>query len=83
MPAGYGHSTFCERRDIAALRKKGLSLSDIARRLGRGKVTLDREVWQKSGGRGYSPKWAQRNGDWRHRATSSAQHEQRSEPIPL
>ena len=50
MANSYRQVSYEERCQIDALRKEGLSLSQIARRLGRSKSTVSREVGRNSGG---------------------------------
>ena len=51
----YHQLTTEERCDIYVLRKQGLSLSAIARRLGRSRSTISREVERNKGKKGYRP----------------------------
>ena len=72
MANTYRHVSYEERCQIDALKKEGLSLSQIARRLGRSKSTVSREVARNSGGRGYRPKQAEGKAAERRQAASAA-----------
>lgn len=54
----YTHLTGEERYHISALRKTGLSLSNIGSIIGRDKSTISREINRNTGKRGYRPKQA-------------------------
>lgn len=58
MNHSYTHLTGEERYHISALRKTGLSLSEIADTIGRNKSTISREIKRNTGKRGYRPKQA-------------------------
>lgn len=55
---GYTQLTQEERYQIYILKKTGISLSEIARPLGRNKATISREIRRNRGLRGYRPKQA-------------------------
>jgi transposase, IS30 family len=65
MGAHYRHLTRDERMKIKALLQEGFSISHIARRLGRSRSTVAREIKRNSGQRGYRPKQAQEKADER------------------
>ncbi len=58
MNHSYTHLTVEERYHISSLRKTGISLSEIARQIGRNKSTISREIKRNTGQRGYRPKQA-------------------------
>ncbi|MPV87012.1 IS30 family transposase [Ostreibacterium oceani] len=58
MNYSYTHLTDYERYHIFILRKSKISLSEIARKLGRDKSTISREIQRNTGKRGYRPKQA-------------------------
>ena len=57
MPKGYSHLTQCERYQISALKKSGLSNRKIACQIGKHRSTIDREIKRTctSKSRKYSP----------------------------
>ncbi|WP_344880984.1 helix-turn-helix domain-containing protein, partial [Nonomuraea antimicrobica] len=58
MPGG--HLTYDDRHKIAEGLAAGLSYAEIARRLGRPRSTVGREVARNGGPHGYGPARAQR-----------------------
>jgi len=58
MPKGYHHLTYDERCQIYTLKKRGDSLSNIAKELGVHPSTIYREIKRNSGKRGYRYKQA-------------------------
>ena len=68
----YTHLTAEERYHISALRKTGLSLSEIARIIGRDKSTISREINRNTGRRGYRPKQAH---DFAQQRKSNGNHQ--------
>src|SRR5574337_821530 len=58
-----------ERHAIALGLQKDMSLSAIARALGRSKSTISRECQRNAGGKGYTSKYAQQRSDRRRRFT--------------
>ena len=71
MPKGYLHLAHDERCQIYALKKSGLSNSQIAIQLDRARSTIGREVKRNSGRRGYRHQQAQRRTYERRKAASS------------
>ena len=69
--ATYRHVTFEERCKIDALRKEGLSLEAIGKRLGRSASTISRELARNGDGRGYGPDRAQERAQRRRREASA------------
>lgn len=59
MGQNYTQLTAGERNQLYALRKAKLSMTKIAKQLGRPRSTLYRELVRNTGGRGYRPKQAQ------------------------
>ena len=72
MASSFQHVSYEERCKIDALKKEGLTLSEIAKRLGRDKSTISRELARNSGGRGYRPSQAQGKAAERRQAASAA-----------
>lgn len=63
---GYNHLSLEEREELYALKKAGVSLGDIAEKLGRNKGTLSRELHRNAKyGNTYSPIRAQKKADRR------------------
>ncbi|WP_345258905.1 helix-turn-helix domain-containing protein, partial [Marinicella pacifica] len=58
MNRSYTHLSSEERYHISVLRKTKISLSEIARILGRNKSTISRELERNTGKRGYRYKQA-------------------------
>ena len=71
MPKGYRHLAQAERCQIYALKKSGLSNSQIAIQLDRARSTIGREVKRNSGRRGYRHQQAQRRTYERRKAAPS------------
>ena len=71
MPKGYRHLAQAERCQIYALKKSGLSNSQIAIQLDRARSMIGREVKRHSGRRGYRHQQAQRRTYERRKAASS------------
>ena len=67
----YRHLQYDERCQIRALHTQGVSISAIARQLGRDKSTISRELRRNRGATGYFHTQAQRLADQRRSATSS------------
>ena len=72
MAAGYHHITYAGRCQIQALKRSGMSVSAIAKQLGRHRSTIYREIARNSGQRGYRHKQAQERARQRRRAASGA-----------
>ena len=70
----YHHLTHAERCQIYALRKSGLSLSQVARQLERSSSTIWRELKRNSGRRGYRHQQAQTMASERRKTASSVPH---------
>jgi IS30 family transposase len=64
----YNHLTSEERDEIANLNAKEISLSEIARRLGRSKSTISNEIIRNSSNNGYYSQQAQQKAEkrWKH-----------------
>ena len=71
MARCYRHLQYDERCQIRALHKQGVSVSEIARQLGRDKSTVSRELRRNRGAGGYRHKQAQRLAEERRSAASS------------
>ena len=71
MTQCYRHLQYDERCQIRALHKQGVSISEIARQLGRHKSTVSRELRRNAGKAGYRHKQAQRKSEQRRRLASS------------
>ena len=71
MPKGYRHLAHAERCQIYALKKSGLSNSQVAIQLDRARSTIGREVKRNSGRRGYRHQQAQKRTYERRKAASS------------
>jgi IS30 family transposase len=71
MTQCYRHLQYDERCQIRALHKQGVSISEIARQLGRHKSTVSRELRRNAGKAGYRHKQAQRKAEQRRRLASS------------
>ena len=71
MPSGFSHLTYAERCQIHALNKRGDSIREIGRAIGRSASTVSRELRRNRGGRGYRHAQAQRLAEARRRAVSS------------
>ena len=67
MPQCYRHLQYDERCQIRALHQEGVSISEIARQLGRHKSTVSRELRRNAGKAGYRHKQAQRKSEQRRR----------------
>ncbi|SEN55930.1 helix-turn-helix domain-containing protein [Nonomuraea pusilla] len=65
MPGG--HLTYEDRRTIAEGLREGLAYAEIARRLGRPRSTVGREIARNGGPHGYRAARAQRATEWRAR----------------
>jgi len=63
------HLILKERELLDRLKKEGMSISQIARWMGRDRSTVYRELQRNTGGRGYRPKQAQRLADQRRLAS--------------
>jgi len=73
MPKGYRHLTYGERCQIYATGKSGLSGAVIARRPGRDRTTVWREVRRNPGKRGQRHGQAQGKAEARRSAASYVQ----------
>ncbi|MGR6918166.1 helix-turn-helix domain-containing protein [[Actinomadura] parvosata] len=62
-----GHLSYEERRTIAEGLLNGLAYAEIARRLGRPRSTVGREIARNGGPHGYRAAHAQRAAEWRAR----------------
>ena len=51
--AQYSHLSLCEREDVMVLRHLGMSVGEVARRIGRSKSTVSRELARNSCARSY------------------------------
>ena len=71
MTQCYRHLQYDERCQIRALHQQGVSISEIARQLGRHKSTVSRELRRNAGKAGYRHKQAQRKSEQRRRLASS------------
>ena len=65
MPEGYHHLAYAERCQIYALKKRGDSLSSIAKLLNVHRSTVSREFKRNTGQKGYRFKQAQEMADER------------------
>ena len=71
MAQCYRHLQYDERCQIRVLHARGVSISGIARQLGRDKSTISRELRRNRGATGYFHKQAQRLAEQRRSAASS------------
>lgn len=74
MPKGYHHLTKEERCQIYALKKRGDSLSTIARELDVNKSTISREIKRNSGQKGYRYRQANEKAIQRRQDSNNAKH---------
>ena len=71
MEGNYRHVSYKERCQIDALKKEGLSLSEIVRRLAHSKSTISWELARNSGCRGYCADPAEARAGARRQAASA------------
>ena len=71
MAQCYRHLQYDERCQIRVLHTRGVSISEIARQLGRDKATISRELRRNRGATGYFHQQAQRMAEQRRSAVSS------------
>ena len=83
MPEGYHHLTYAERCQIYALRKRGDSLSSIAKLLNVRCSTVSRELKRNTGQKGYRFKQAQEMTDERRQIASSTPTKMNEEVIAV
>lgn len=72
MPKGYHHLTYAERCQIYALKKRGDSLSSMAKSLNVHRSTVSRELTRNTGQKGYRFNQAQGMADERRQIASSS-----------